>query len=52
MNTCFPAKEYFAHDRLRDGRRIVIRAIQPGDKSILTEVIHHLSARSVSTFDI
>ncbi len=38
--------QYFSNGRLRDGTAIVIRSIGSEDKSILIEVMHHLSPQS------
>lgn len=37
---------YYSLDRLRDGRSIVIRQVRPDEKSILIDVISHLSRDS------
>src|SRR6516162_491935 len=38
--------EYFASEKLRDGRTLIIRALRRDDKDILQEGMHHLSKRS------
>jgi GNAT superfamily N-acetyltransferase len=40
------SREYHAEDRLRDGRRVWLRAIQPSDRDQLREGLHHLSPES------
>jgi hypothetical protein len=40
------ARQYHAEDRLRDGRRVWLRAIQPSDRDLLREGLHHLSPES------
>ena len=40
------AREYHAEDRLRDGRCVWLRAIQPSDRDLLREGLHHLSRES------
>lgn len=42
----FTARNYRSIDELLDGRSVVIRAIQPEDKTFLQEEMKHLSARS------
>ena len=37
---------YHAEDRLRDGRCVWLRAMQPSDRDLLREGLHHLSAES------
>lgn len=46
MITQFSTTPYLAHDKLRDGRPILIRTIDSKDRSILIEVMHHLSPES------
>ncbi|MCX5790234.1 MAG: GNAT family N-acetyltransferase [Elusimicrobia bacterium] len=41
------SRDYFAQDRLIDGKGIVIRAIRPDDKPLLQEGLHRLSKRSI-----
>ncbi|MBM4089461.1 MAG: GNAT family N-acetyltransferase [Planctomycetes bacterium] len=41
------ASHYFEHDRLRDGRPVIVRAIQPDDKQNLQEGLARLSTDSV-----
>lgn len=38
---------YSQIDRLKDGRRVFLRAISSDDKSLLQEVMHHLSPQSI-----
>ncbi len=38
--------QYHAEDRLRDGRCVWLRAIQPSDRDLLREGLHHLSPES------
>jgi GNAT superfamily N-acetyltransferase len=40
------AGQYHAEDRLRDGRCVWLRAIQPSDRDLLREGLHHLSPES------
>ena len=41
------AQNYTASERLRDGRRVAIRALRPGDEAALTEAVEGLSAESL-----
>lgn len=38
--------QYHAEERLRDGRCVWLRAIQPSDRDLLREGLHHLSPQS------
>lgn len=40
-------ENYVARDATRDGQPLLIRAIRPGDKPILQELLHHLSKESL-----
>jgi GNAT superfamily N-acetyltransferase len=40
------ARQYHAEDRLRDGRCVWLRVIQPSDRDRLREGLHHLSPES------
>ncbi len=40
-------EKYLAEERLRDGRTVVIRAVQSTDKPLLKEAMHHLSPQSL-----
>lgn len=39
-------RSFFARDQLRNGRELLIRAINPQDKDVLQEGLHRLSAES------
>jgi RimJ/RimL family protein N-acetyltransferase len=41
------AQNYAASERLRDGRRVTIRALRPDDEAALTEAVEGLSAASL-----
>lgn len=41
------SQDYYAEERLRDGRLLVIRAIRASDKPLLQEAMHHLSPQSL-----
>jgi len=41
------AQDYAASERLRDGRRVAIRALRPNDEAALTEAVEGLSAESL-----
>lgn len=45
MNTV--AEKYYAEERLRDGRQLVIRDVHADDKPLLKEAMHHLSPQSL-----
>jgi GNAT superfamily N-acetyltransferase len=40
------ARDYIGYDTLRDGRKVIVRAIRPDDKALLQEGMQHLSTQS------
>ncbi|MBU6452964.1 MAG: GNAT family N-acetyltransferase [Cyanobacteria bacterium REEB67] len=45
-DTKLEMRDYIDHDTLRDGRKVIVRAIRPDDKALLQEGMQHLSTQS------